>query len=81
MENETYVSAELTLCWALLAGCVMATYFIQKHHVHVLPPSGAAMLLGMVFGGLVKLLVGQEGTDGYGVRRRGLPGPRGSAGH
>ena len=64
MENETYVSAELTLCWALLAGCVMATYFIQKHHVHVLPPSGAAMLLGMVFGGLVKLLV--PGTlDGY----------------
>ena len=41
--------------WLLLIATVTATFFIQRWHLHYFPPSAAAMLLGMLCGGLVKL--------------------------
>ena len=46
---------ELALIWVLLISTVMATFFIQHYKITYIPPSGAAMALGMVYGGFAKL--------------------------
>ncbi|KAL3155429.1 hypothetical protein ABBQ38_010986 [Trebouxia sp. C0009 RCD-2024] len=55
MTSEGYVSEELTLVWLLLITTVLTSFFIQRYQVQFIPPSGAAMILGMVCGGIVKV--------------------------
>lgn len=50
-----YVQEELTLVWLLLITTVLTSFFIQRYQVQFIPPSGAAMILGMVCGGIVKV--------------------------
>jgi hypothetical protein len=45
----------LALIWVLLISTVVATFFIQHYKITYIPPSGAAMALGMVYGGFAKL--------------------------
>ena len=45
----------LTLVWLLLIATVVLTYFIQRYKVTAIPPSSAAMTLGILCGGVVKL--------------------------
>ncbi len=45
---------ELTLVWLLLITTVLTSFFIQRYHVQYIPPSGAAMILGMACGGIAK---------------------------
>lgn len=45
----------LTLVWLLLIATVVATYFIQRYRVTLLPPSTVAMSLGILCGGVVKI--------------------------
>lgn len=49
------VQEELTLVWLLLIATVLTSFFIQRYQVQFIPPSGAAMILGMVCGGIVKI--------------------------
>ena len=46
---------ELALIWSLLVTTVVATFFIQRYKITYIPPSAAAMALGMVYGGIAKL--------------------------
>ncbi len=46
---------ELALIWSLLVTTVVATFFIQRYKITYIPPSAAAMTLGMVYGGIAKL--------------------------
>ncbi|KAK9809257.1 hypothetical protein WJX72_012251 [[Myrmecia] bisecta] len=55
MTSAGYVSEELMLVWCLLIVTVVATFFIQRYQIHAVPPSAAAMALGIVCGGIVKL--------------------------
>ncbi|KAA6419187.1 MAG: CPA1 family transporter: sodium ion proton, partial [Trebouxia sp. A1-2] len=48
------VQEELTLVWLLLITTVLTSFFIQRYHVQYIPPSGAAMILGMACGGIAK---------------------------
>ena len=48
------VQEELTLVWLLLITTVLTSFFIQRYHVQFIPPSGAAMVLGMICGGIAK---------------------------
>lgn len=54
MTSDSYVSEELTLVWLLLITTVLTSFFIQRYHVQYIPPSGAAMILGMACGGIAK---------------------------
>ncbi len=45
---------ELTLVWLLLITTVLASFFTQRYHVQYIPPSGAAMILSVVCGGIAK---------------------------
>jgi len=38
----------------LLITTVLTSFFIQRYHVQYIPPSGAAMILGMACGGIAK---------------------------
>ncbi|KAK9915576.1 hypothetical protein WJX75_001018 [Coccomyxa subellipsoidea] len=55
MTSTSYVSEELALIWSLLVTTVVATFFIQRYKITYIPPSAAAMTLGMVYGGIAKL--------------------------
>ena len=46
---------ELLLVWGLLTILVVITYFIQRYRWHLVPPSGIAMVLGMVAGLIFRL--------------------------
>ena len=46
---------ELAFIWVLLITTVCVTFFIEHHKITAIPPSGAAMALGMVFGGIGRL--------------------------
>ncbi len=46
---------ELLLIWGLLTTLVVITYFIQRYQWHFVPPSGIAMVLGMVAGMIFRL--------------------------
>lgn len=54
MTSDSYVSEELTLVWLLLITTVLTSFFIQRFHIQYIPPSGAAMILGMICGGVAK---------------------------
>lgn len=41
--------------WGLLTILVVITYFIQRYRWHLVPPSGIAMVLGMVAGLIFRL--------------------------
>lgn len=41
--------------WLLLIATVVATYFIQRYRVTLLPPCTAAMTMGIICGGVVKV--------------------------
>ncbi|XRB03556.1 sodium/hydrogen exchanger [Pycnococcus provasolii] len=53
---ETYVSEELTFVWCLLVVALLCSYLVLRHRVNALPPAGAAMLVGMVGGGILVAL-------------------------
>ncbi|KAK9818672.1 hypothetical protein WJX74_002819 [Apatococcus lobatus] len=53
--QEGYVSRELTLVWILLIVTVIVTFFIQRYRITYIPPSGAAMVLGILVGSVMKL--------------------------
>ena len=46
---------ELTLVWVLLIVTVIVTFFIQRYRITYIPPSGAAMVLGILVGSVMKL--------------------------
>ena len=46
---------ELLLVWLLLVVTVVATFTIQRFRITALPPSGAAMIIGILVGGAVRL--------------------------
>ena len=46
---------ELAFVWVLLIATTVATFFIEHYKITAVPPSGAAMALGMVFGGIGRL--------------------------
>ena len=46
---------ELTLVWLLLITTVLTSFFIQRFNVQYIPPSGAAMILGMMCAGVFKV--------------------------
>ena len=50
-----WLQEALTLVWLLLIATVVLTYFIQRYKVTAIPPSSAAMTLGILCGGVVKL--------------------------
>lgn len=47
---------ELTVVWLLLITVVVATYFLQAYRVKLLPPSSSALLLGIFFGGVSRVV-------------------------
>lgn len=55
LEHSCTLQEELALIWVLLISTVVATFFIQHYKITYIPPSGAAMALGMVYGGFAKL--------------------------
>ena len=50
-----YAQEELAFIWVLLITTTVATFFIEHYKITAIPPSGAAMALGMVFGGIGRL--------------------------
>ena len=46
---------ELTLVWVLLIVTVIVTFFIQRYRITYIPPSGAAMIIGILVGSFMKL--------------------------
>lgn len=42
------------LVWLLLIATVLTSFFIQRFQLQYVPPSGAAIILGMVCGGFAK---------------------------
>ena len=49
------LQTELLLLWMLLMATVVATYLIQRYHLTAVPPSGAAMVLGILAGIAAKI--------------------------
>lgn len=55
MTQESYASAELLFAQLLLVVCCCCGYLLQSRRVHWLPPSSAAVLLGLCAGGTLRL--------------------------
>lgn len=53
--NCFLLQRDLLLVWLLLIATVLATFTIQRFKVTHLPPSGAAMVIGILAGGAVRL--------------------------
>lgn len=53
--HHVHPQKELLLVWGLLTILVVITYFIQRYRWHLVPPSGIAMVLGMVAGLIFRL--------------------------
>ena len=51
----TVSQTELLLLWMLLMATVVATFVIQRYHWTAVPPSAAAMVLGILAGIAVKV--------------------------
>ena len=43
----------------ILIACVLLTYYIKKNRVYFLPESAAAMLAGIIVGGVIRLTKGE----------------------
>lgn len=54
-EPAWLLQRELTLVWVLLIVTVIVTFFIQRYRITYIPPSGAAMVLGILVGSVMKL--------------------------
>ena len=55
LSTANALQEELAFIWVLLITTVVATFFIEHYKITAIPPSGAAMALGMVFGGIGRL--------------------------
>ena len=60
LQQDQYIlclslQTELLLLWMLLMATVVATFIIQRYRYTAIPPSGAAMVLGILAGLAVKL--------------------------
>mmetsp|Transcript_28535 Transcript_28535/g.93243 ORF Transcript_28535/g.93243 Transcript_28535/m.93243 type:complete len:537 (-) Transcript_28535:999-2609(-) len=60
MTEASYVTEDLVAIWLLLAFACCVSYIIQRSHLTILPPSGAATLVGIAFGGVLRLTMGQQ---------------------
>lgn len=55
-EHSSDAYAALALNFTLIV-CVMMAYYVKKHKIYYLPESAAAMLVGVVIGGIARLFL------------------------
>jgi len=60
VEHE-FGAANTLLLVSLLMACILAGYLLEERKFRYLPESGASMLIGMVVGGVIRLVVDDEG--------------------
>ena len=53
MADAAFVSEELAFVWCLLAVSLIAGFLVLRYGVTALPPAGAAMVVGMLGGGIL----------------------------
>eukprot|EP00594_Rhizosolenia_setigera_P001998 CAMPEP_0178944874 /NCGR_PEP_ID=MMETSP0789-20121207/3405_1 /TAXON_ID=3005 /ORGANISM="Rhizosolenia setigera, Strain CCMP 1694" /LENGTH=546 /DNA_ID=CAMNT_0020624669 /DNA_START=55 /DNA_END=1695 /DNA_ORIENTATION=+ len=64
IEKEHEFDAEAALILnAILIGCVLLSYYIKVNRIYYLPESAAAMMVGVVIGGLARLFVDDDGLQ------------------
>eukprot|EP00887_Chlorella_sp_A99_P005897 scaffold1.g5897.t1 len=54
--SDTYVSEEIFLVWLLLMATMLITYLIQRFRFTSLPPSSCSLILGVLVGGISRLM-------------------------
>eukprot|EP00854_Cymbomonas_tetramitiformis_P022087 gene22087-26614_t len=63
MKSEISGSAVFFILIGLIT--TLGTYWIQVSHFHYLPPAGASMILGIVFGGFLELIEGGDALETF----------------
>ena len=68
-EDHAYDAHSIVLINITLIACIFVAYLIKKNRIYALPESAAAILTGVVIGGLAKVRDGEERSDEWDVVR------------
>jgi sodium/hydrogen exchanger 8 len=61
-EHEFDAEAAFTLCVTII-GCLLLSYAIKRFRIYSLPESAGALLMGVIVGGMARLIVGTENLN------------------